>query len=159
MVHCRVTVQERAGAAAFAAPIPELRAACRSLLLSNSPLVDEASCQIVEQLLEENKSLKPRVQQLYLTLLGRNATRQEMSRARQYYNLFLKTAVTANTSSASALETNVATVVTDTESDAYTDTTSERETATEPSQDSAEFQALKLLVHSILVSNEFVFIR
>jgi cytochrome c553 len=131
----------------------------QALYMLNSPLVDEASCQIVEQLLEENKSLKPRVQQLYLTLLGRNATRQEMSRARQYYNLFLKTAVTANTSSASALETNVATVVTDTESDAYTDTTSERETATEPSQDSAEFQALKLLVHSILVSNEFVFIR
>jgi hypothetical protein len=82
-----------------------------------------------------------------------------MSRARQYYNLFLKTAVTPNTPSAAALETNVATVATDTESDSNPDTTSELETATDPSQASAEFQALKLLVHSILASNEFVFIR
>jgi hypothetical protein len=131
----------------------------QALYMLNSPLVDEASCQIVEQLLAENKSLKPRVQQLYVKLLGRNATRQEMSRARQYYNLFLKTAVTPNTPSAAALETNVATVATDTESDSNPDTTSELETATDPSQTSAEFQALKLLVHSILASNEFVFIR
>ncbi|HIA61331.1 MAG TPA: DUF1553 domain-containing protein, partial [Planctomycetaceae bacterium] len=131
----------------------------QALYMLNSPLVDEASCQIVEQLLAENKSLKPRVQQLYVKLLGRNATRQEMSRARQYYNLFLRTAVTPNTPSAAALETNVATVATDTESDSNPDTTSELETATDPSQASAEFQALKLLVHSILASNEFVFIR
>lgn len=131
----------------------------QALYMLNSPLVDEASCQIVEQLLAENKSLKPRVQQLYVKLLGRNATRQEMSRARQYYNLFLKTAVAPNTPSAAALETNVATVATDTESDSNPDTTSELETATDPSQASAEFQALKLLVHSILASNEFVFIR
>ncbi|HIN53342.1 MAG TPA: DUF1553 domain-containing protein, partial [Planctomycetes bacterium] len=131
----------------------------QALYMLNSPLVDEASCQIVEQLLAENKSLKPRVQQLYVKLLGRNATRQEMSRARQYYNLFLRTAVTPNTPSAAALETNVATVATDTESDSNPDTTSELETATDPSQVSAEFQALKLLVHSILASNEFVFIR
>jgi hypothetical protein len=129
----------------------------QALYMLNSPLVDEASCQIVEQLLAENKSLKPRVQHLYVKLLGRNATRQEMSRARQYYNLFLKTAVTTNTPSAAALETNVATVAT--ESDTNPDTTNELETATDPSQASAEFQALKLLVHSILASNEFVFIR
>ena len=39
MVHCNVTRQERAGAAAFAAPIPELRAACRSLDFSNNQVV------------------------------------------------------------------------------------------------------------------------
>jgi cytochrome c553 len=127
----------------------------QALYILNSPLVDEASCQIVEQLLEESKSLKPRVQQLYVKLLGRNATRQEMARARQYYNLFLKATVTTNTPSLPTLETNVSTVAIDTESD----TTSKLETAPPPSQASAEFQALKLLVHSILASNEFVFIR
>jgi hypothetical protein len=127
----------------------------QALYLLNSPLVDEASCQIVEQLLEENKSLKPRVQQLYVKLLGRNATRQEMSRARQYYNLFLKTTVTTNTPSSPTLETNVSAVATDTESD----TTSELDTETATAQASAVHQALKLLVHSVLASNEFVFIR
>jgi hypothetical protein len=127
----------------------------QALYLLNSPLVDEASCQIVEQLLEENKSLKPRVQQLYVKLLGRNATRQEMSRARQYYNLFLKTTVTTNTPSSPTLETNVSAVATDTESD----TTSELDTETATDQASAVHQALKLLVHSVLASNEFVFIR
>jgi hypothetical protein len=133
--------------------------ATQALYMLNSPLVDEASCQIVEQLLAENNSFKPRVQQLYVKLLGRNATRQEMSRSRQYYNLFLKTAVTTNTPSSPALETNVSTAVTDTESDSNPETPSELETQTDPSQASAEFQALKLLVHSILASNEFVFIR
>jgi cytochrome c553 len=131
----------------------------QALFMLNSPLVDAASCQIVEQLLDENKSLKPRMQQLYVKLLGRNATRQEMSRARQYYNLFLKTAITTNTPSSPTLKTNVATVTTDTESDSNTDTTNDLETETDAGQTSAEFQALKLLVHSILASNEFVFIR
>jgi hypothetical protein len=125
----------------------------QALYMLNSPLVDKASCQIVEQLLADNNSLKSRVQQLYVKLLGRNATRQELSRARQYYNLFLKTAVTTNTPSSLALETNVSTGAT------KSDSTSELETQTDPSQASTEFQALKLLVHSILASNEFVFIR
>jgi len=122
----------------------------------NSPLVDEASCQIAEKLLAENNSLKTQVQQLYLKLLGRNATRQEMSRSRQYYNLFLQTAVTP---SSPAIETNVATVAARTAPDSSTDARSEFETATDPCRTTAQFQALKLLVHSILVSNEFVFIR
>lgn len=131
----------------------------QALYMLNSPLVDEASCQIVEQLLAENNSLKPRVQQLYVKLLGRKATRQEMSRARQYFDLFLKTAVTTNTPSSPTLETNVSTATTDNVSEPNLETTSELKTQTDPSQASAEFQALKLLVHSILASNEFVFIR
>ncbi|MBT5125445.1 MAG: DUF1549 domain-containing protein [Planctomycetaceae bacterium] len=129
----------------------------QALYMLNSPLVDEASCQIVEQLLKESKSLKHRVQILYVKLLGRNATRQEMSRARQYYSLFLKTTGTTNTPSSTALETNVSTVATDTESDS--NVTSQLEPEIDPSQASAEFQALKLLVHSILASSEFVFIQ
>jgi len=129
----------------------------QALYMLNSPLVDEASCQIVEQLLEKNKSFKPQVQQLYVKLLGRNATRQEMSRARQYYSLFLKTAVTTNTPSSPTLATNVSTVLT--ASDSNTETASKLKIETEPSQASTESQALKLLVHSILASNEFVFIR
>jgi hypothetical protein len=46
-------------------------------------------------------------------------------------------------------------VATDTESD----TTSELDTETATAQASAVHQALKLLVHSVLASNEFVFIR
>ena len=128
----------------------------QALYMLNSPLVDEASCQIAEKLLAENNSLKTQVQQLYLKLLGRNATRQEMSRSRQYYNLFLQTAVTP---SSPAIETNVATVAARTAPDSSTDARSEFETATDPCRTTAQFQALKLLVHSILVSNEFVFIR
>lgn len=131
----------------------------QALYMLNSPLVDEATCQIVEQLLKENKSLKPQIQQLYVKLLGRNPTRQEMSRARQYYNLFLKTAVTAITPNSPTVETNVSTVAINTEPDSNTDSTNQLETESEPSHAAAEFQALKLLVHSILASNEFVFIR
>jgi hypothetical protein len=131
----------------------------QALYMLNSPLVDEATCQIVEQLLKENKSFKPQVQQLYVKLLGRNPTRQEMSRARQYYNLFLKTAVTAMTPNSPTVETNVSTVAINTEPDSNTDRTNQLETESKPSHAAAEFQALKLLVHSILASNEFVFIR
>ncbi|MEC7565470.1 MAG: hypothetical protein VX738_07275, partial [Planctomycetota bacterium] len=79
-------------------------------------------------LLASNPSIQSQVQQLYLQLLGRPATREELTRARQYYTLFLKTAdaeITVTTESAS----------------------------------SPEFDALKLLVHSILSSNEFIYIR
>jgi hypothetical protein len=131
----------------------------QALYMLNSPLVDEATCQIVEQLLKENKSLKPQVQQLYVKLLGRNPTRQEMSRARQYYNLFLKTAVTAMTPNSPTVVTNVSTVAINTEPASNTDRANQLETESEPSHAAAEFQALKLLVHSILASNEFVFIR
>jgi len=100
----------------------------QALYMMNSPLVDEASCQIVHQLLASNPSIQSQVQQLYLQLLGRPATREELTRARQYYTLFLKTA------------------------DAETTMTTE-------SASSPEFDALKLLVHSILSSNEFIYIR
>lgn len=109
----------------------------QALFMMNSPLVEQASRQLAHQL--ESLPEKQQITQLYRIALGRLPTRQEHAMARKYMRQFLMTplqTVSVNTEPAKS----------------DTDTIS-GEVMT------VEFQALKLLCHSVLASNEFIYIK
>jgi len=109
----------------------------QALFMMNSPLVEEASCQLAHQL--EALPAKQQITQLYRLALGRLPTKQEHATARKYLRQFLVTPVQT---------VSVSTESTERESD-----TVSGEVLT------VEFQALKLLCHSVLASNEFIYIK
>ena len=109
----------------------------QALFMMNSPLVEEASCQLAHQL--EALPAKQQILQLYRLALGRLPTKQEHATARKYLRQFLVTPIQT---------VSVSTEPTEHESD-----TVSGEVMT------VEFQALKLLCHSVLASNEFIYIK
>ncbi len=108
----------------------------QALFMMNSPLMEEAACQLAHQL--ENLPEKQQITQLYQLVYSRPPTRQELSLARKYLKQFLVTPVVP--------------VTTEPQDDSAEETES-----SEPI--TIEFQALKLLCHSLLASNEFIYIK
>ena len=105
----------------------------------NSPLVEEASRQLAQRL--EDFPEKQQITQLYQRALGRLPSKTELSTARRYLKQFLVTpvvSVSLKTESSEEAEVN-------------------EDKLKEPM--TLELQALKLLCHSILASNEFIYIK
>ena len=102
----------------------------QALFMMNSPLVEEASCQLAHQL--EQLPEKQQIIQLYQLAFSRQPSKAEFSLAKRYLRQFQATPITL-------IEGN------------------NQEDTNEPM--SAEFQALKLLCHSILASNEFIYVK
>lgn len=111
----------------------------QALFMMNSPLVEEASRQLAQRL--EDFSEKQQITQLYKRALGRLPSKTELSTARRYLKQFLVTpvvSVSLKTESGEEAEVN-------------------EDKLKEPM--TLELQALKLLCHSILASNEFIYIK
>ena len=107
--------------------------------MMNSPLVEEASRQLAQRL--EDFPEKQQITQLYKRALGRLPSKTELSTARRYLKQFLVTpvvSVSLKTESGEEAEVN-------------------EDKLKEPM--TLELQALKLLCHSILASNEFIYIK
>ncbi|MAT12019.1 MAG: hypothetical protein CMM02_13555 [Rhodopirellula sp.] len=111
----------------------------QALFMMNSPLVEEASCRLAHHL--QTVPEKQQITQLYRMALGRLPSKGELSTARRYLKQFLLTPVISV-----SLKTDAA------EEDAVNE--DEMKKPMTP-----EFQALKLLCHSILASNEFIYIK
>ena len=111
----------------------------QALFMMNSPLVEEASRQLAQRL--EDFPEKQQITQLYKRALGRLPSKTELSTARRYLKQFLVTpvvSVSLKTESGEEAEVN-------------------EDKLKEPM--TLELQALKLLCHSILASNEFIYIK
>ncbi len=111
----------------------------QALFMMNSPLVEEASRQLAQRL--EDFPEKQQITQLYQRALGRLPSKTELSTARRYLKQFLVTpvvSVSLKTESGEEAEVN-------------------EDKLKEPM--TLELQALKLLCHSILASNEFIYIK
>lgn len=111
----------------------------QALFMMNSPLVEEASRQLAQRL--EDFPEKQQITQLYKRALGRLPSKTELSTARRYLKQFLVTpvvSVSLKTKSSEEAEVN-------------------EDQLKEPM--TLELQALKLLCHSILASNEFIYIK
>jgi len=102
----------------------------QALFMMNSPLVEEASCQLAHQLTDFPE--KQQISELYRLAYGRQPTKSETNLARKYLKQFLTTPV-------------------------ITQEQQDNEAPALPM--TAEFQALKLLCHSVLASNEFIYIK
>jgi len=111
----------------------------QALFMMNSPLVEEASRQLAQRL--EDFPEKQQITQLYKRALGRLPSKTELSTARRYLKQFLVTpvvSVSLKTKSSEEAEVN-------------------EDQLKEPM--TLKLQALKLLCHSILASNEFIYIK
>ncbi|MEC9095651.1 MAG: DUF1553 domain-containing protein, partial [Planctomycetota bacterium] len=109
----------------------------QALFMLNSPLVEEASCQLAHHL--EDLPEKQQIIQLYKLVLSRPPSKQELATARRYLKQFLAAPVLPV-----SLESESA---------------NEQEQQDTPEPMTREFQSLKLLCHSILASNEFIYIK
>lgn len=109
----------------------------QALFMMNSPLVEEASCQLAHLL--EDLPEKQQITRLYQLTLGRLPSKQEQSIARKYLRQFLITPVVPISATTNSTDEKIG------------------EESTEPL--TIEFQALKLLCHSLLASNEFIYIK